>query len=423
MGLSERRITGASVRQRHKRSQRWEGISARPIKRPERVAIAMLVFFIAAQVAAALLGSANSTFTAESSSLLLGFSAFMVVGALIVAHRPDNAVGWVFSSIGLLSAAGGLAQEYAAYSFVTRPGPLPLATWAAWLTTWYWFPLIASILVFSILFFPTGRLHSHRWRPVAWTAGIGTATISVLASLNSTIRLQDHDFTLANPIGVEWIGDVEQTLVGSILFIVLLATMASAFTSLGLRFRRARGDERQQLKLVTFASVLVVASVIIDETVPFLELHDFFFGLVVALVPMSAGVAIFRYRLYDIDRIISRTLAYGALTAILGGGYLLVVLGLQSVLPLPEDSPLIVAVSTLAVVAAFGPLRSRFQNAVDRRFNRSRYDAAVTIDDFAVRLRAETDLDSLAADLVGVVDRTMRPSTVSLWIRARGGDE
>ncbi len=409
------------MRQKHKHSQRWEGVSARPIKHPGRVAIALLAFFSAAQVAAALLGSANSTFSAESSSLLLGFAAFMVVGALIVAHRPDNPVGWVFSSIGLLSAAGGLAQEYAAYSFVTRPGSLPLATLAAWLTTWFWFPLLAGILVFSILFFPTGRLLSRRWRPVAWMAGVGTATISVLASLTSTIKLQDHDFTVTNPIGVEWIGDVEQNIVGSILFIVLLASMASAFTSLGLRFRRARGDERKQLKLVTFASVLVVASVIIDETV--LELHDFFFGLVVALVPISAGVAILRYRLYDIDRIISRTLAYGALTAILAGGYLLAVLGLQSVLPLPEDSPLIVAVSTLAVVAAFGPLRTRIQYFVDRRFNRSRYDAAVTIDDFAVRLRAETDLDSLAADLVGVVDRTMRPSTVSLWIRARGGDE
>ena len=423
LGLSERRITGASVRQRHKRSQRWEGIPARSIKHPERVAIAMLVIFVAAQVAAALLGSANSTFSAESSSLLLGFAAFMVVGALIVAHRPDNAVGWIFSSIGLLSAAGGFAQEYAAYSFVTRPGSLPLPTLAAWLTTWFWFPLLAGILVFSILFFPTGRLLSRRWRGVAWTAGIGTATISLLASLKSTIKLQDHDFTLTNPIGVEWIGDVEKTFVGSTLFIVLLATMASAFTSLGLRFRRARGEERQQLKLVTFASVLVVASVIIDETVTFLELHDFFFGLVVALVPISAGVAILRYRLYDIDRIISRTLAYGALTAILGGGYLLAVLGLQSVLPVPEDSPLIVAVSTLAVVAAFGPLRTRIQHFVDRRFNRSRYDAEHTIAEFAGRLRSEVELDALTLDLVAVVENTVQPAHVSVWLRSERAPE
>jgi hypothetical protein len=159
---------------------------------------------------------------------------------------------------------------------------------------------------------------------------------------------------------------------------------------------------------------------IVPETDTLVDISNALFSLTVLAIPLTIGLAMLRYRLYDIDRIISRTLAYGALTAILGGGYLLAVLGLQSVLPLPEDSPLIVAVSTLGMVAAFGPLRTRIQHFVDRRFNRSRYDAEHTIAEFAGRLRSEVELDALTLDLVAVVENTVQPSHVSVWLSDKG---
>jgi len=207
--------------------------------------------------------------------------------------------------------------------------------------------------------------------------------------------------------------------------VLLLVVFLLCAGSLIIRFRRSRGDERQQIKWFAFAAVMITAFLFLANAIEALAGTDpvgdrvglIVFPILLSAVPVAIGVAIFRYRLYDIDRIISRTLAYGALTAVLGGGYLLAVLGLQSVLPLQEDSPLIVAVSTLAVVAAFGPLRTRIQHFVDRRFNRSRYDAEHTIAEFAGRLRSEVELDTLALDLVAVVENTVQPAHVSVWLR------
>jgi len=201
-----------------------------------------------------------------------------------------------------------------------------------------------------------------------------------------------------------------------------------SLVSLVMRFRRSKGVEHQQLKWFSYAGVLVVGSLMLqmvvfsfaDEGSSAVDLVEGLFSVAVTSIPITIGVAMLRYRLYDIDRLISRTLAYGLLTAILAGGYLLAVLALQSALPVRDDSPLIVATSTLAVVAAFRPLRNRVQGAVDHRFNRSRYDAARTIDAFSARLRAETNLDSLSTDLVAVVSSTMSPAHVSLWLRGPG---
>jgi hypothetical protein len=192
-----------------------------------------------------------------------------------------------------------------------------------------------------------------------------------------------------------------------------------------VRFVRARGEERQQLKLFTFAGSLLIVGFVANGLLDALgvgrvEPADL---VLFSLVPIAVGMSILRYRLYDIDRIISRTLAYGLVSSILIGAYLLAVLALQSVLPLRDDSPAIVAVSTLAVVAAFGPLRTRIQTLVDKRFNRSRYDAQQTISEFGVRLRNEVEIGSVSEDLVGVISRTMQPEHVSLWLRPGAGDE
>ena len=207
--------------------------------------------------------------------------------------------------------------------------------------------------------------------------------------------------------------------------LLITTTVVLSLVSLVIRFRRSSGVERQQLKWFSYAGLLVVGSLMMqvvvfsfaEEGSSAVDLVETLFSVSITSIPVTIGLAMLKYRLYEIDRLISRTLAYGLLTVILAGAYLLAVLALQSVLPLPERSPLIVAASTLLVVAAFGPLRTRIQRIVDRRFNRSRYDAALTIDSFGRRLREEVDLEALSNDLMKVVDETVRPSHLSLWIK------
>jgi hypothetical protein len=211
---------------------------------------------------AAPLSVANGNFQRQPGfylAMVLAFTAFMVVGAVIVAHRPGNAIGWVFSAVGLLSSAGVLGMEYAEYAYVTRPGSLPGAGLAAWLN-WYWFPLLGLILVFTPLLFPTGRLLSARWRPVAVAAAVGFAAMTVLVALQPTIRLQNEDYTLRNPIGLGGVPDPEEGVLGAVLSGLLFGCMAAAVASVGLRFRRSRGVERQQLKWFTYAAALLAVS-------------------------------------------------------------------------------------------------------------------------------------------------------------------
>jgi hypothetical protein len=343
----------------------------------------------------------------------------MVVGAVIVAYRPHNLVGWVFSAIGLLSSAGVLAMEYAEYALVTRPGSLPGANLAVW-WQWWWLPVLGLILVFTLLLFPTGRLPSARWRPVAVLGAVGVVAVAVLSALQPTLRLQNENYTVDNPLGVAGVPDPEDGLLGAVLLAVLLVCMAAAAASVVLRFRRSRGVERQQLKWFTFAAALLAASQLLTTfLLPDGELNDVLFGLAVALVPIAAGIAILRYRLYDIDRLINRTLVYGALSAVLGAVYAGVVLvgGQLSGEMGGELSSWAVAGATLAVAALFQPARRRIQAMVDRRFNRRRYDAAQTVAVFSARLRDQIDLDTVTAELLAGVDQTVEPTTMSLWLR------
>ena len=377
----------------------------------------MLAFFVAGYGVGVPLSVANGRFE-QDSSLLLAFAAFMVVGAVIVAHRPGNAVGWIFSAIGLLTAIGVLATEYAAYASRTRPGSPPGVVLAAWYSSWWWYPTLVLVLVFTPLVFPTGRLLSTRWRPVAVAAGVGTAVIITLSALQPT--LQNEDDPVRNPIGLAGIPDPEEGTLGAVLFGLLVVCAAAAAISVVLRFRRSQGVERQQLKWFTYAATLMVLFMLLsDYLLPQSGVVDAIYGFVVALVPVAAGVAVLRYRLYDIDRLINRTLVYGLLTALLGLVYAGVVLILGQVFGgVTEDPPgWAVAGATLAVAALFQPARRRIQAVVDRRFNRRKYDAAKTIQAFSTRLRDEIDLDTLSIELLAVVDQTMESTRVSLWLR------
>jgi hypothetical protein len=390
-------------------------------KRSIWVAWSMLAIFVAGWTLMHVLSVANGNFQdpADGLGLLLAFGAFMIVGALIVAHRPGNAIGWIFSAIGLLAATGGLAQEYAQYAYLTRPGSLPGAIVAAWYAVWWWYPTIILALVFTLFLFPTGRLLSPRWRPAAWLAGSVTATLTVLAALNPSLHIREAEGqVVSNPIGVAAVGDVGDSAVGVALLNLLIVLSVVALVSLVIRFRRSQGDERQQLKWFTYAGALLMV-LPLGDYVPAAALGDAVFGLVVACVPIAAGIAILRYRLYDIDRLINRTLVYGLLTALLAAVYAGVVLILGQVFGGigAEPPSWAVAGATLAVAALFQPARRRVQAVVDRRFNRRKYDAAKTIEAFSARLREELDLDTLSAELLAVVEQTMQPTQASLWLR------
>ena len=355
----------------------------------------------------------------SDASMILIQLLFVALGSLVASRQPDNAIGWIFMAIGIVGIGGPLAEQYATHAYLTDPGSL-VAPWVAmWVGEWYWIVWLYLTFVFTALLFPTGRLPSPRWRPAFALICFASGALVVMAGLERKLELPNSNFSIENPIGLLPIDDVEEGLPGGLLLLVSVASILIALTALVVRFVRARGEERQQLKLFTFAGSVLIVGFVVNGLLDGLgvgrvELADL---ILFSLVPIAVGMSILRYRLYDIDRIISRTVAYGLLSALLAGGYLLAVLILQSLVPVADDSPLIVAMSTLAVVAAFGPLHSRVQRVVERRFNRSRYDSAQTIESFGADLRREVDLESLSLQLVGVVEQTMHPSHVSLWLR------
>jgi hypothetical protein len=358
---------------------------------------------------------ADGSFGQQSGDALLWlvFAAFLVVGCLILARRPGNAIGWIFTAVGLLTMAAGVAETYARYADA-HPGSLPAPLVASWVATWIWSPTIILTLVFPLLLFPTGRSLSARWRPVTWLAVGLTAAFTVLGALSPSLDLPDGR-TATNPIGVAG-ADFDGAPLSTILSGLSLFLLAAAVASLIVRFRRSRGVERQQLKWFTYAGVLALVAPLSNYLLP--SLYNLPYVVVIAL-PISVGVAVLRYRLYDIDRLINRTLVYAALTVVLGLCYGGLVLALGQLFgTVGQRTPSwVVAGSTLAVAALFQPARRRIQQAVDRRFNRRKYDAAKTIEAFSARLRDQIDLDTLARELHVVVDQTMQPTQASLWLR------
>jgi K+-sensing histidine kinase KdpD len=274
-----------------------------------------------------------------------------------------------------------------------------------------------TIPTLLFLLFPTGRPPSRRWIPVAWFAAIYVSIVTLLSMLEETLS----GYGLDNPIGIRGLGDVEEM---GIVFVPLIPLILLCASSLVFRYRQAHSEERQQLKWVAVAAVVFAVGVIMGEMAERFELPEIAFPIFLGALPASIGVAMMKYRLYDIDVIINRTLVYGVLTAILGFVYVGLVLILQQVTAsVTRVSDLAIAVSTLTVAGLFRPARSRVQALIDRHFYRRKYDAVKTVDEFSQRLRSEVELESLTRELLDVINRTMQPRYASVWLRTSSGTE
>ena len=381
---------------------------------------------VAARVALALaydLDTINEESLGGTILVMLAFATYLVVGLVLVARRPGHRLGWVLTAIGVLTLFGVLAESYAMVALVISPGHLPGGTFAAWIQNWYWFPLLGLIFLFVPMLFPDGRPLSPRWNWLYYTGTLCLLLMTVLGWMKPTLTGGDGenpDYRIDNPIGVDAVGDLEQSTHGDVLFFTLLALGLCALVSLALRFRRSRDLERQQLKLFLFSGVLMVVLPIGEEMglERLLPETNLFFAVAIGLPPVAIGVAVLRYRLYDIDRLISRTLSYALLTGLLLALYLGAVTALTAVTaPVTGDSPLAVAAATLLAAAAFGPARRRIQAIVDRRFNRARYDAARTVEAYRGSLRDHVEIAALTTELLGAVDKTVQPIKTVLWLR------
>ncbi len=341
---------------------------------------------------------------------------FAATGVLIATRQPRNAIGWTFLGAAVAAGLGSLASSYADYWVDGRGGTEWLGEAAAWYGNLSWMPFILVPVTFLLLLFPDGRLLSRRWRVVAWCAGVGIAGSFVVEGLRPG-PIPDYP-QISNPYGVE-----SGALDGleALTALVLLVGILGSALSLILRFRRARGEQRLQMKWLAFAGTVAAVTVPVGTVASELVGEIAYVPIMLSVLglPAATGVAILRHRLYDIDVVINRTLVYGALTATLALTYLGSVLLLQLALSgITEESGLAVAASTLAVAALFRPARTRIQDVVDRRFYRRKYDAARTLERFGTQLRDEVDLDALGSELRAVVSETMQPASISLWLRA-----
>jgi hypothetical protein len=353
---------------------------------------------------------------ASTIPYLLAIVVAATVGAVLAGRLPRHPVGWLLLGVGLSVAGSGVADGYARYGLVARPGALPAARWVAIYspaTTVVGLALVGYVLLLT----PTGSLPSPGWRWWARLAAAGPVAFLAALTVGPSLVIPPYD-TVIDPVANPALDGVALTAIVAGFFLTVAGLVVGA-GSLVARFRRARGTERQQLRWLTLAAALTGAAaavVGVGMAMDATAVPLFAAGVCLALLPLATGAAILRYRLYDLDRIISRTVAYGLLTLLLGLGYAAVVLGLGRLLP--QGSSLVVAAATLSVAAVFQPLRRRVQQAVDRRFNRRRHDAGRTIAAFGARLRDQVDLDTLTAELLAVVDQTMQPTRASLWLRS-----
>ena len=352
----------------------------------------------------------------ENTLLSIGFSS---IGPVIAFRRPENPIGWISCAGGFLLAMVHLVAEYAIYALLAAPGSVPGGEAAAWLYSWLWV-LPLGLIVLLLLLFPEGRLPSSRWRPFAWISVLSVVVGAVVLAF-SPGAISVGLGPIQNPLGIAGLPNlykVVQTLV--------YALMLVAATSLFARLFRSVGIERQQIKWVGYAAAAAASGLILTYIVPeaisapWLERVGFVI-LVIGVLggPISMGIAITRYRLYEIDIVINRSLVYGPLTATLALVYFGSVTALQYLLSLltRQGGTLAIVASTLAIAALFNPLRRRIQSFIDHRFYRRRYDAAKTLESFGAKLREETDLERLCEDLKAVVHETLQPAYVSLWLR------
>jgi hypothetical protein len=361
------------------------------------------------------------------------FLAFPIVGALIAARRPRNPIGWILLADGLLWMFLGMTDYYSIYG-VARPDSVPFPVAVGTIgNQWLWVPTVGLLGIYLILLFPDGKLPSKRWRPLAWFSGVMIVVLSITEGLAPGPL--ENQGGVRNPFGLEafpWLEGLQWI----ILPLLPLCILASA-VSMVSRFRRSRGEVRQQIKWFTFVAafaglmyfIVMIGQVVIvlrsDDNLPqaplWVELLFSLAALGFAGVPVAIGFAVLKYRLYDIDVVINLTLVYGSLTAMLVAVYFGGVAMTQTILRAltghTEQPQLSIVISTLVVAALFNPLRRRLQSFIDRRFYRKKYDARKTLEAFSARLRDETDLETLNNDLADVIKGTMQPAHVSLWLR------
>lgn len=381
------------------------------------VALAQWLFFVACLAASLRLLALAHALTLDFIVLEAGFFCFATMGTFIASRRPTNLIGWLFAAIGLGTAITSFESAYAAYAAdVLKDVNAPVFRVLDWLGNCVW-PLNLGLGVFILLLFPAGRLPSHRWRVVAWIAAVGVAG-QVIAAAFMPGRFSGEKTT--NPFGIPSAAPVLTDVNNLTGVLFVLAALLSVICVI-LRFLRSRGEQRQQLKWFAYGVIMAMLILFISFILLPESVGNIAFAIAFALIPAGAGIAILRYRLYDIDVIIRRTLVYGSLTAILAGVYFAVVIGMQQVVGAVTGNlklnPLMIVLSTLLIAGLFTPLRKRIQQFIDRRFYRANYDAAHTLEHFAATLRGETDLPHLADDLVRIVGETLHPAHISLWLR------
>jgi len=353
--------------------------------------------------------------------LIIVGTLYAAIGWLVATRVPANRIGWLIIAGSLSWTAAFFADQYAWFAVITRPGLLPLGVGAAWVGTWVWLPGAGLILTGVSLLFPGGRLPSRRWSPLVLVAVTGVVMATVAQAIGLWPQGDGAAYVRSDPNA-----SLRPDLVGAVASVGMLLTIMfgplAGTVALALRLRHARGVERLQMRWFAYAMGVTVVTSLLDEFAAPAGGWPIQPSIVaIVLIPVAIGMAILRYRLYEIDRIISRTVSYGALTGILAVVFVGTILVSQTVLAsFFSSNSVAVAASTLVVAALFQPLRRRVQSVVDRRFNRSRYDADRTVGAFADRLRDEVDLADVDAAIRTVVAQTVAPTAVGLWMRERG---
>ena len=364
------------------------------------------------------LGAVGSGYTLSTLALALPALAMGTVGMLIANRRPDNAIGWIYLGCGLWIALGIANTGYTGWATLVRPGSFG-GTASEWFGNWTWAPLLAVFLTFPFLLFPDGHLLNSRWRPVAWGAGVVTVVWTLGVAFSSTQYTDAAGRPKQNPYTPEALRD----FVDALQFVALgfLLALGLSVWSLVLRFRRGGYRERSQIKWLILAGLVSVLFMVQSLVTEWTSSDTVLLSAVLSLLPLACGVAILRYHLYDIDRIIGRTTAYAMVTTVLLVVYAVVVTSLTSLAPesgsTGQADSWTVAVATLAAAALFRPVLGWAQRLVNRRFNREQYDAELSVERFARRLRDEVDSDEIRGDLLTVLDRTVQPAVAGLWLR------